>query len=65
MQGRTPCLWPAAASRLRRLSRTEGGLGTRSACATLLATPIDRRTRLNIFTKPDLGHRNDKSGCGE
>ncbi len=31
MQGRAPCMWTMAASRIRRLYRTEGGLGTREA----------------------------------
>ncbi len=31
MQGRAPCLWPMAASRIRRLSRTEGVMGTGEA----------------------------------
>ncbi len=64
MQGRAPCMWPKAASRRPRLSRTEGGLGTRGGLPSRLDPhrPPDHAPQLH---KHDPRPRNDKSGCGE
>ncbi len=54
MQGRAPCLRPVAASRLRRLSRTEG-YGDRRSGASPPSTPTDIRTRLQSSLSLTLG----------
>ena len=63
MQGRTPCLWPVAASRRWKLSRTEGGLGTGEAAHRRHRPPPTAEPGPTA-PKPDPGRRNDKSGCG-
>ncbi len=65
MQGRAPCLRPVAASRLWRLSRTEGGLGTGEAAHSAAIDPYRPPDQTPQFAKPDPGPRNVKSGCGE
>ncbi len=65
MQGRAPCLRPVAASRLRRLSRTEGGLGTGEAAHSAANDPYRPPDQAPQFYKPGPGPRNDKYNCGE
>ena len=64
MQWRAACLLPKATSRRSRLSRTEGVLGTGGGLPSRLDPhrPPDQAPQLQ---KLDLGHRNDKFGCGE
>ncbi len=65
MQRRASSLRPVAASGLRRLSRTEGGLGTGVAAHSATIDPYRPPDQAPQFPKPDPGPRNDMSGCGE